>query len=262
MKENIKNVNGPETINAAVFRPLKASEVTVRPAEVKKDKATLLLYQDARCAQNILDDTVGPFNWQKEYYDSHGLLFCKIGIRDEETGEWVWKSDTGSESNIESDKGLASDAFKRASVAWGIGRELYTAPRIQVSLTDKDFYNGKLTQQFKVAEMTVEEGTITSLTLCDKWGNERFTFSGEGEYGYERTDAKAKSSPRTNTELLTDFCTSMKVKEGVNLAELTKFFKYYTGPSKDKPNTTIIETWNNPKPEKMWERWDARSRAS
>ena len=31
-----------------------------------------------------------------------------------------------------SEKGLASDSFKRACVNWGIGRELYTAPFIWV----------------------------------------------------------------------------------------------------------------------------------
>ena len=46
------------------------------------------------------------------------LLFCKVGIKIEED-EWVWKSNTGSESNVEKDKGHVSDAFKRACVELG-----------------------------------------------------------------------------------------------------------------------------------------------
>ena len=71
----------------------------------------------------MLDEVVGPGNWATEYYEANGLLMCKVGILVD--GHWVWKSDTGSESNVEKDKGHASDAFKRACVAWGIGRFLY-----------------------------------------------------------------------------------------------------------------------------------------
>ena len=139
------------------FRNLRPDEVEVRPAEAKDGrKATLLLYQDARCAMNILDSMLGPMAWQREYYEAAGLLFCKIGIYDSDSNQWLWKSDTGSKSNIEEDKGLASDAFKRAAVAWGIGRELYTAPRITIDLTEKDLFNGKLCQSFHVGNMEVK----------------------------------------------------------------------------------------------------------
>lgn len=175
--ENLEGMNpsGVEMIHTPLsFRSLRADEVEVRPAEARNGKTTLLLYQDARCGMNILDETLGTLGWQKEYYEAKGLLMCKIGVRNPVNGEWLWKSDTGSESNIEADKGLASDAFKRAAVSWGIGRELYTAPKIVVPLTDKDMFNGKLCQSFKVKEMSVDNGVITSLTIIDKWGHERF----------------------------------------------------------------------------------------
>ena len=175
--ENLEGMNpsGVEMIYTPLsFRSLRADEVEVRPAEARNGKTTLLLYQDARCGMNILDEALGTLGWQKEYYEAKGLLMCKIGIRSPTTGEWLWKSDSGSESNIEADKGLASDAFKRAAVSWGIGRELYTAPKIVVQLTDKDMFNGKLCQSFKVKEMSVDNGVITSLTIIDKWEHERF----------------------------------------------------------------------------------------
>ena len=62
----------------------------------------------------------------KHIYEANGLLFCKVGIFAKE--QWVWKSDTGSESKVEKDKGHVSDAFKRACVSWGIGRFLYRLP--------------------------------------------------------------------------------------------------------------------------------------
>ena len=45
----------------------------------------------------------------------------------------------GIESNTEKEKGQASDAFKRAGFNWGIGRELYTAPFIYVTLHNGEY---------------------------------------------------------------------------------------------------------------------------
>lgn len=111
------------------FRLLKADEIECRVAQIKANGLSLLLYKDARCDMNILDETVGAMNWKNEY--SRDNRNCTVSIRDD-NGEWISKENTGTESNTESEKGLASDSFKRACVNWGIGRELYTAPFIWV----------------------------------------------------------------------------------------------------------------------------------
>jgi hypothetical protein len=81
---------------------------------------------------NILDETVGPLNWKREH--SRDNANCTVSLWDEKKAQWVGKEDTGSESNTEAAKGLASDSFKRACVNLGIGRELYTAPMIWVGI--------------------------------------------------------------------------------------------------------------------------------
>ena len=88
--------------------------------------ASCVAYIDARQVQDLLDEVCGAYGWQCEYYEHKGNLFCRIGIACElaNTMEWVWKSDCGTESNVEKKKGEASDAFKRAAVMWGIGRFL------------------------------------------------------------------------------------------------------------------------------------------
>lgn len=113
------------------FRDLRADEIECRVQSVKENGLVLLLYKDARVDMNILDETVGSSNWQREHYECKGNLFCRVGIgitRKDGASEWVWKSDCGTESNTEAQKGEASDSFKRACFNWGIGRELYTAP--------------------------------------------------------------------------------------------------------------------------------------
>ena len=112
------------------FRLLKADEISCRVNQINDKGLTLLLYKDARVDMDVLDETVGSMNWKKEY--TRDNRNCIVSIWDSEKKEWISKEDTGTESNNEAEKGLASDSFKRACVNWGIGRELYTAPFIYI----------------------------------------------------------------------------------------------------------------------------------
>ncbi len=153
------------------FRPLKAEEIEVRVGQVGQNSVSLLLYKTSRTDMNLLDEVVGPLGWQDEFYSIDGKLFCRIGIKSED--EWVWKGDTGTESNMEAQKGEASDARKRAGFAWGIGRELYTAPKIWVDrkLCKKiqKGRNGKeqCYDDFVVTDFEVADGQIVKLTICN-----------------------------------------------------------------------------------------------
>jgi len=89
----------------------------------RKPAASCVAYIDARDVMSALDDVCGPENWQSDFKEVDGKLFAGIGINC--GGEWIWKWDTGAESNIEKEKGEVSDGFKRAGVKWGIGRFLY-----------------------------------------------------------------------------------------------------------------------------------------
>lgn len=90
----------------------------------------LVAYVDARIVADILDDTVGPANWQCKYEEVSGVVYCSIGILTE--SGWVWKQDAGTESNMDKEKGQASDAFKRAAVRWGVCRFLYDLSIIKI----------------------------------------------------------------------------------------------------------------------------------
>ena len=111
-----------------MFRLLEANEIEVRIAQVTEKGASLLLYKDARCDMNILDETVGAFNWKREHTRDNAN--CIVSIWDKDKNQWISKEDTGTESFTEKEKGLASDSFKRACFNWGIGRELYSSPFI------------------------------------------------------------------------------------------------------------------------------------
>lgn len=128
------------------MRPLRADEIEVRVGQVFDGKVSMLLYKTARTDMTILDESYGVDGWQCDYKEIKGNLYCGIGIWSDKRGCWVWKWDCGTESNTEKEKGEASDAMKRAGVkAAGIGRELYTAPRIYLDVaTVKDGNRYKL----------------------------------------------------------------------------------------------------------------------
>lgn len=159
------------------FRTLRADEIDVRVAMVKQNGLSLLLYKDARCDMNILDETVGSMNWKREHVRDNAN--CVVSLWDSEKQQWVSKEDTGTESFTEKEKGLASDSFKRACFNWGIGRELYTAPFIWVKADDADIrQNGnKYTsyERFSVEKIAYDESkNIIGLSIINSKGKRVF----------------------------------------------------------------------------------------
>ena len=88
-------------------------------------KAFMLAYVDARYVQDKLDDVVGSENWQVNYFEINGNIFCTLKIKWAD-GSITEKTDVGVESNVEKEKGQVSDAFKRTAVLYGVGRDLYS----------------------------------------------------------------------------------------------------------------------------------------
>lgn len=150
-----------------VFPLLDANDIEVRIGSFNKDKTkcTLLLYKTARTDANVLDNhpDIGCFNWQKKFYELKSVIYCSLGIYNQDRKEWVWKDDAGAETQVETEKGTASDAFKRAGFAWGIGRELYSAPTIWVDNPNKytDF-------QVEFVSYDEKKRTIKELIICAK----------------------------------------------------------------------------------------------
>lgn len=119
-------------IFAKLDRPFSDQDVRWRVGRSSKDgrKAALLAYVDARSVQSRFDGVMGKENWSVTYvpFGESGAVMATISVRI--NGEWVSKSDIGSPSNVEREKGAVSDSFKRAAVAWGVGRHLYELPEV------------------------------------------------------------------------------------------------------------------------------------
>lgn len=230
-----------------IFRTLRADEIEVRPSHVKEGKANMLLYIDSRAVVSLLNETIGNMNWQSEFYGVNGQTIGRIGIYDEDRNLWVWKSDTGSESNIEAEKGLISDIYKRVMSRWGVC-ELYSAPRI--SVPDDGYGNSG----YKVSEILYNDHReITHLVIVNKFNKEVYRWDRENPSQVQTISAtQVQTQPQPESSIttpqdkrvfvddsrkviiqsITDRASKESLKEGVNHIELQKFVDFYVNKIK------------------------------
>lgn len=184
-----------------MFRLLRADEIDCRVAQIKDTGLSLLLYKDARCDMNILDETVGAFNWKREH--SRNNANCVVSIWDAEKQQWIYKEDTGTESNTEAEKGLASDSFKRSCVNWGIGRELYTAPFIWIKADDcnikKDGNKLKCFDKFEVRNISYNDRREIDGLVIVKDFKEVFVWG-----KFKNNSSKSSASKKTEAVKISD----------------------------------------------------------
>lgn len=168
---------------------LTASDIEVRIQKVAKSTkgkvyANLLLYKNARVDMKILDDVFGVLGWSRRHKEINGKLYCTVSILDKANNIWIDKEDVGTVGQFQPEKSESSDSFKRACVNVGIGRELYTVPKIITRLYSTEFYvesQGKIKTKpavrFSVGSIGYNElGEINELTIIDKDNNIRFKY--------------------------------------------------------------------------------------
>lgn len=213
------------------FRTLNANEIDCRVSTVNTKGCSLLLYKDARCDMNILDETVGPERWQRNHEVVNGNLFCSVGIYIPAMGQWVWKQDVGVESYTEKEKGEASDSFKRACFNWGIGRELYTAPFIWINAGNvnlEDGRDGKKTtrDRFRVTNIAYTDGKITALKIVNaSMGNKVvFTLGNTAGQAEEERIRKEVGSQKIDEVKINSLLHEI-AKAEVKLDKILEFYK-------------------------------------
>lgn len=229
------------------MRNLRKDEIEVRVASTQNNVAQLLLYKTARTDAAILDETFGQFNWQCSYSEIKGNLFCTISVRDPNTNEWISKSDCGAESNIEKEKGEASDAFKRSGFRWGIGVELYSTPKIKIPIEESDMYNGRFCQSFSLKDIEISpDHKITSLTIQDRRGNVRYTYNAQ-----DNTERFDFSQPKRKTRYTNDEFISRMSEEKQKylndynaLNKLKRFYDWWMATDTKDPHKSRVEAMN------------------
>lgn len=237
------------------IRTLRAEEIEVRTQSVKNNKANMLLYINSRSATDLLDETYGMENWMIEYKDVAGQIYGRLSVYDTETERWVVREDTGSESNVEAEKGLASDILKRCIVRLGV-TELYSSPKIQ---WDDDGYGNT---GYKVSEIEYDDRrNITHLVIVNRFGKEQFRWDRTHKIQMvqqvtnntqEDLEWKEDVPVKDNKTLLTEFCGQM-TNNGYDRHQVGNFFRYYEKK---------CGTWNGKfDVEKLFSNWMSKAAA-
>ena len=218
------------------FRTLNADEIECRVGNVVKDQQGnpkgffLLLYKTARVDANILDETVGCFNWNKRFYQVKNTMICEIGINmnynhPELPPVFIVKADGGDDDfQTEKVKGECSDSMKRAGFQWGIGRELYFGPKIYIPIdkaSTRDYFNVVSVAYDKdknTTELTIENSKTHDIVF--QYGKGKNT-SHNGENNPKTTKGSGTGTIRpSEKDKLAKFIA------GLDAEKLDKFIKW------------------------------------
>lgn len=229
------------------FRLLRADEIDCRISTCNQYGVGLLLYKDARCDQNILDETVKPMNWQRHHTRDNAN--CIVSIWDKEKNQWIEKEDTGTESFTEKEKGLASDSFKRACFNWGIGRELYTAPNMFIFKKDLktleeaqqgNFKKWTCKDSFKVTDIQYIDEKIVYVKVLNLKTNKEIEFGTPAQAQQEAQKIENSFINEVKVKALIDRCE----KEGVDGEKILKLYKVsFFNDLTEKQYANINEHW-------------------
>lgn len=220
-----------------LFRNLTKDEVEVRRSRTfNNGKVELLIYKNARVDMNLLDETFGHYGWATQYKTENGILFCGVALYDKDNKTWIWKWNSGAEGNFEKEKAVASDAFKRACFLWGLGRELYSAPKIIVNCENEY-------EQFYVDSIGYDEND----RICDLQ-----IVNAKGEIVFNYKDGRVQKIQDIDPiELLSSVCKELK-EDGENYEELGRFFKYY------KTRISNFDSVSGKTIRTLWNKWNSK----
>lgn len=237
------------------FRKLRADELQIKCTDTKfKGSATLLIYKDARVDQKVLDETVTPMRWQKDYKEIDGKIYCGVGIKNADNGEWIWKWDCGTEGNFEAEKSEASDAFKRACFNWGLGRELYDTPKLKIKCPDNYYYNDKMNMTFTVKSIEWNGNELADLVIVDRFNKVVYDYKNLGANTTvpNLETEEQKLFQLSNEELMIQFCKNTKPTLDEEMKQqLENFYRYYSPKLKSG--------WSGQfEPSKLWNGWVSR----
>lgn len=206
------------------IRLLRADEIECRVGTINERGLSLLLYKDARVDQKILDEAFGMYGWERTHQSIEGNLYCTVRIWDSEKAQWIEKQDVGTTSYTEKEKGQASDAFKRACVNVGIGRELYTAPFIWISSSKANIQKrdnrDTTSERFQVREISYNEmREIAAITIVNDRGVVVY------EYQEKKNSSKNQNTTNRITELQKKELENELKRTGVDIEKVLRRYE-------------------------------------
>lgn len=209
-----------EEKRAKSVRNLKKEEILLRVDSVGEKTLILIPYvKHTTCAQ-ILDETYGSNRWADKYEKLGDDTYCTVSIYDETAG-WVSKSNVGTAGGFEVSKTVASDAFKRACVKWGIGRELYSLPEelaIDTSLCNIN-PDRTCSDKFSVHQLVSREDAIEKIDIFNDTTGKRVyrypSLKAEPKPSIELVGTKEEAEKKLASETVSEAKTSTDISNEI-----------------------------------------------
>jgi hypothetical protein len=114
-------------------RPFPPEQIDLKPGVMTREKtrAIPMAYVDARVYQERLDQVVGPDAWSVDFSVRRFGVVCTLticGVTKADVGDYPLDDETHRNENKATT--AAAQAFKRACAQFGVGRYLYSLPRL------------------------------------------------------------------------------------------------------------------------------------
>jgi hypothetical protein len=134
--------NTPEYPLDVLTQPIQPEEIEWRvQQQTKTGKLIIVPYINNRCVMERFDRQFGWQRWENEITEIQEGFLCRITVylpeRDGQPGATISKTDGANRTDIEAIKGGISDAMKRCAVQFGLGRSLYSYPKVFVETPDR-----------------------------------------------------------------------------------------------------------------------------
>lgn len=118
-------------MNKELTAPIRPDEIEWRVQSAKDGKMTIVPYITNRCVMERFDKAFGATKWRSEFREIQNGFICRLTV--DYDGHVIYREDGASKTGIEPEKGGISDSMKRAAVQFGLGRDLYNYPRVQIA---------------------------------------------------------------------------------------------------------------------------------
>jgi Uncharacterized protein conserved in bacteria len=203
--------------------PFPGSEIKLKiQAKLKSDptKAIVVAYIDARNVMERLDEV--SLTWSDTYREVN--LGTKTGIECQLTVEGLTRSDVGDPESDGMDSSLKSaysDAFKRAAVKFGIGRFLYSLPKMYAKVDGNFIDKSELPRLREVIDNSLYNAGVQKEGVTPR------------VWSLDLMEEVIKSGVCDNHEDAKSILDASILPEGVTLKTVETWAKYYAKAGKD-----------------------------
>ena len=120
--------------------------------KVGKDELECVPYINGDQVRQRLNDVLAT-KWQTRMEKHEDRTICILSVYIQDANDWLDRSDVGTPTATEKEKGETTDSLKRAAVNWGVGAYIKTIPNVTLPMGRENGKNVPMTHDKKTVLM-------------------------------------------------------------------------------------------------------------